>query len=255
MCTLALYFKAFHEVPLVVAANRDEHYDRPSAAPVLLGGAPGIVAGRDLRVGGTWMGINDNGLFVGILNRRANAAAHPQSEARSRGLLCMDLLKTDDALAARIWMQAQRQHYQPFTVVFADAKRAWAAYNTQEDKMELIELSAGLHVFSSHAEVDLRSEKADRAYRQFAALLGDQPGVKDQAQALGKLQTFLSDHNTLRNSADGGREAICVHSEVSGTVSASVVFLSEAPQRFRMFHCPGPPCRKRFGQALTLPVR
>jgi hypothetical protein len=112
-----------------------------------------------------------------------------------------------------------------------------------------------LHVFSSAAEVDLRSEKADRAYRQFAQLLGDQEGMsKDQTQALGKLQTLLSDHNALGNSG-GAREAICVHGEVSGTVSASLVFLSEPLRRFQMFHCPGPPCRNGFGEAFTLPLR
>lgn len=239
----------------MIAANRDEHYDRPSAAPALLDGDPAIVAGRDLRVGGTWMGINDHGLFVGILNRRANGAAHPQAQPRSRGLLCMDLLKTRSALAAHASMQGERRLYQPFTVVFADAKRAWAAYNTH-NKIELIALPPGLHVFSSAAEVDLRSEKADRAYRQFAQLLDDQGCMtKDQMQALGELQTLLSDHNAPGNSGGGAREAICVHGEVSGTVSASLVFLSEPLRRFQMFHCPGPPCQNRFGEAFTLPVR
>jgi uncharacterized protein with NRDE domain len=70
MCTLALYFKVFTGYSVVVAANRDEHYERPSAPPSIIGGSPTIVAGRDLRAGGTWLGINEYGLLVGILNRR-----------------------------------------------------------------------------------------------------------------------------------------------------------------------------------------
>src|SRR6266850_2262989 len=59
MCTLAVYVRQFADTPLVVAANRDEFFARPATPPELLTtAAPRIVGGRDLRAGGTWLGIN-----------------------------------------------------------------------------------------------------------------------------------------------------------------------------------------------------
>ena len=255
MCTLALYFKAFQKFPLLIAANRDEHYDRPSLTPDLIETEPAIIAGKDLRVGGTWMGVNEKGMFVGILNRRANGAINPVVATRSRGLLCMDLLMRASAYNACDFIREHRQPYQPFTVVVADENRAWAAYNGS-DGVLLVELSQGLHVFSSHAEVNLHSEKGDRASKQFATLLTDlAPGRDDRVSILARLQLLLSDHSVPADGEGARGEAICVHGEMSGTVSASVAVLSAADRQFEFFHCPGAPCRNIFGEALRLALR
>jgi len=55
--------------------------------------------------------------------------------------------------------------------------------------------------------------------------------------------------------ADSGREAICVHGEVSGTVSASIAILSDANHEFEFFHCPGAPCQNSFAAAVKLPIQ
>ena len=78
--------------PLLIAANRDEQYDRPSAPPQLLGKEPKFIAGRDLRAGGTWLGANEHGVIAAMLNRRINSQNVAFADARSRGLLCIDLL-------------------------------------------------------------------------------------------------------------------------------------------------------------------
>lgn len=249
MCTLALYYKAFRGMPLLVAANRDEHYDRPSAPPVLLKTTPKIIAGKDLRVGGTWLGVNERGLFVGILNRRGNGDATASATTRSRGLLCMDLLTHASADAVRGFIDRHRESYQPFTVVVADDRHSWAAHNGN-GTLSLTELTPGLHVFSSHAEVDSHSDKSDRASKQFALLLdGFEPSA-----LMPRLKVLLSDHSVPANGSGARGEAICVHGEVSGTVSASVVLLAEARRRFEFFHCPGPPCQNNFGSASELPL-
>ena len=73
---------------LVVAANRDEFYGRPSAPPSEI--EPGVVAGRDLVAGGTWLGMNRHGLFVAVTNRNAPVRT---ADARSRGLLALEALR------------------------------------------------------------------------------------------------------------------------------------------------------------------
>jgi uncharacterized protein with NRDE domain len=126
---LALYFNVFAEHPIIVAANRDEHYDRSSAPPNLIGRNPAIVAGKDLVAGGTWLGVNEHGLSVGILNRRVTQEQKP-ANFRSRGLLCLDLLGLKSAACAEAYLhEPQKSVYQPFTLVFADGAQAWTAAN------------------------------------------------------------------------------------------------------------------------------
>ena len=67
MCTLVLAAGVFPGASLVIVANRDELLDRPSSPP--LRWSEGFVAPRDDLAGGTWLGINAAGVFVGITNR------------------------------------------------------------------------------------------------------------------------------------------------------------------------------------------
>ncbi len=257
MCTLALYFRCFDAYPILVAANRDEHFDRPSAPSALLEGEPKIVAGRDLRAGGTWLGVNEHGLLVGVLNRRVNgikSAALPATVVRSRGALCKELLQLNSAQAARQRIDGDRNRYNPFTIVFADKYDAYVAYN---DEVKIISqvLQPGLHVFSSAAEFDLNSAKAERAHQRFASLINPLSEKNQEPREwLPGLQNILSDHS-LGNGSDNPGDAICVHRDVSGTVSSSVIFLAQSDSRFETFHCLGAPCRNSFDSEIILQVR
>ncbi len=254
VCTLALYFRCFDAYPMVVAANRDEHFDRPSAPPVLMDDEPKIIAGKDLRAGGTWLGVNDAGVMVGILNRRINGDALPATVARSRGALCMELLQLESANAARQRIDADRYRYNPFTIVFADKHNAYIAYN-DDPKIITQVLQPGLHVFSSAADFDLNSAKAKRAHERFASLMNPLSENDTQPkQWLAALQSILSDHS-LGDGSDNPGDAICVHRETSGTVSSSVIFLSQARSQFETFHCLGAPCRNAFDSEIILHVR
>jgi uncharacterized protein with NRDE domain len=254
VCTLALYFQQFAEYPLLVAANRDEHFDRPSAPPALLRDELKMIAGKDLRAGGTWLGVNESGLTVAILNRRINGEMLPATAARSRGALCMELLHLRSAPAARQRIDADRYRYNPFTIVFADKQNAYVAYN-DESKIINQALQPGLHVFSSAAEFELHSAKAERAHERFASLMNPpSEQSKQPMEWLAPLQSILSDHS-LSDGSDNPGDAICVHREASGTVSSSVIFLAQARGRFETFHCLGAPCRNSFDSEITLQVR
>ena len=244
----------FKDYPLIVAANRDEHYDRPSAPPALLNTQPAIIAGRDLRANGTWLGVNEYGLIAGVLNRRFDGRQLSASEARSRGLLCMDVLNFDSSRASNEFIQGHRFRYNPFSLLFADGHEAYVSYN-DEQKIITEKLETGLHVFSSAAEFEMHSTKADRAYALFAKLSTQvRPTNGKTLESIAALQTVLSDHSLVADSNDPG-DAICVHRESSGTVSSSVIYFSEAESRFYTFFCAGAPCRNSFGDALKLDVR
>jgi uncharacterized protein with NRDE domain len=254
MCTLALYWKVFPGYSMIVAANRDEHYDRPSAPPAIIGTSPTIVAGRDLRAGGTWLGINEYGLLVGILNRRQQPGSVAQDAYRSRGLLCLEVLRLSQvAELDRVFLDLAPGDYQPFTVVCVDTDRACVAYNTHE-AIERIELSDGLHVFSNSFEFGAPSEKVNRVYERFLNLsqVGNRPiSPGDYLDGAAKA---LGDH-ALGDHLNDPREAVCVHGDISGTVSSSIIFFSDAKRQFQMYYCAGAPCRNPFALQSTLDVR
>ena len=265
---------------MVVAANRDEHYDRPSTPPALLKANPAILAGRDLRAGGTWLGVNEHGVLAGILNRRWSPTGKPVGRnpereppaksgdrvegtdgeqeplpgTRSRGLLCLDILALKTAAEARGFIRTHRDDYQPFTLLCADANDAWSAYNLG-GQIKTNSLGPGLHVFSNASEFDASSDKRDRAYACFADFAEDLK--TDRAAAANeflRLREVLGDH-TLGDGSNDPRDAICMHGEFSGTVSSSIVLYSQRERRLRTYYCPGAPCRTVFGQAIELDVR
>jgi uncharacterized protein with NRDE domain len=242
------------QYPLIVAANRDEHYDRPSAAPNLWSTEPEIMAGKDLLAGGTWLGVNERGVLAGILNRRLPNDQSKPVHARSRGLFCLDLLHRSSAAEARQLTQRQDESYQPFTVLCADADEAWMAYNTDRE-VRTQRLADGLHVLSNTADFNIRSAKIDRAYARFAEVASDSMQSSQSAtEMVCSLRNVLADH-ALGSGSQDPREAICVHGDTSGTVSSTIIFYSQPERRFYVFDCPGPPCLGSFGEALALDLR
>ena len=124
MCTLAIYFKVAPKWPVIIAANRDEFLDRPATDPALLSDDPQIVGGKDLRAGGTWLGLNEYGLVAGLLNRRPAEESNP--DARSRGMLCLDALQRSTAADAARFAGAERGcDYNPFNLLMASREEAY----------------------------------------------------------------------------------------------------------------------------------
>jgi uncharacterized protein with NRDE domain len=244
----------FKQYPLIVAANRDEHYDRPSAPPTRWSTEPKIIAGKDLLAGGTWLGVNEHGVLAGIVNRRLNSEQDAPVHTRSRGLFCLDLLSRPSAAEAREFTQWQEETYQPFTALFADRGEAWVAYNIGRE-VRSQRLHEGLHVLSNAPHFDIRSEKIDRAYLRFAQFV-DVSGLSslNKTAMVRSLRRVLGDH-TLGNGSNDPKQAICVHGDTSGTVSSTIVIYSQTERRFYVFDCPGPPCQSAFGEALGLDLR
>jgi uncharacterized protein with NRDE domain len=85
MCLILLAWRARADYPLVLAANRDEFYSRPTAPAQFWADRPEILAGRDLEKGGTWLAIGPNGRLAAVTNYRDGRA--PRLGRRSRGEL------------------------------------------------------------------------------------------------------------------------------------------------------------------------
>ncbi len=95
MCLLVFQYDQHPTYSLVFAGNRDEFYDRPTAPASFWDDTPHVLAGRDLKAGGTWMGVTRNGHWGVVTNIRDQ---HPHREdARSRGTLVADYLQDEPA--------------------------------------------------------------------------------------------------------------------------------------------------------------
>jgi uncharacterized protein with NRDE domain len=249
MCTLALYLRQFEHYPLVIAANRDEHFSRPSAAPQILLEEPMVFGGKDLVAGGTWLGVNEHGVVAGIVNRRVKAA-NPTHRPRSRGLLCLDMLRAENPAQARALLD--REHaarYQPFLLLLASVEGAFVAFNS--NKIDRIDLDAGIHVFSNTSFSDSKGGKLDHARELFSAAarslrtpLRRSPVQLDSAVKV--LHHVLSDHAPVNNSHEP-RNSICVHASGDyGTVSSSIIFYAAVEKEFHFYHAAGAPCRVNY---------
>lgn len=252
MCTLAVFRDISARYPVVVAANRDELFERPSAAPALLADPSGVVAGRDLRAGGTWFGCRVDGAFLaaGLLNRRVGARHEGSAAPVSRGTLCLGALRhgsVDAALA-----DARGGHpdaFDPFNLLIVDRSRGVVVDN--RDGLHETELGIGLSVLTNLDVNDPRCPRLASAHAGFervVPLLAADPSATDLVDALAAV---LGDH---KGSADASGEdpfaRVCVHAGAFGTRSSSIV-LARADGGVDYFHADAAPCRKPFERIKT----
>ena len=170
MCLLVLAWQAHPRYRLVVAANRDEFHERP-AAPLAKWDPPDdILAGRDLRARGTWLGMDRQRRFGVITNFRE--LQRPQPDAPTRGALIPDYLRGAAGAGAFLAdLQPQAPRYSGFNLLLTDRDSLWYASNRAEPFAR--SLSPGVYGLSNEF-LDTPWPKLRRVRRRFDAWLGDQ---------------------------------------------------------------------------------
>ncbi|HVA80484.1 MAG TPA: NRDE family protein [Candidatus Binataceae bacterium] len=247
MCTLAIYFRVAPEWPVVIAANRDEFLDRPALDPAVLNDNPHVIGGKDLRAGGTWLGISANGLVCGLLNRPTVNGGNPR--ARSRGLLCLDALRRPTARDAAAFAAAENgANYNPFNLLVAGRDAAFVVYN-RSGEIELVELAPGLHLLSNQNVDDFECPKISRSYGRFAELGGNPEFLRDPTAMRPELARLLADHSPQPDPRTGRPNSLCLHLDNYGTRSSSMIFLGRNFGRVEHFFAPGAPCKTAFAAA------
>ena len=119
MCLILLAFDVHPDYTLVLAANRDEFYDRPTAAAGFWDEAPGVLGGRDLRAGGTWLGIDRGRRLAAVTNYRQGT--REATAPRSRGHLVGDYLtETIDARTHIARVEREAAMYNGFNLICGD---------------------------------------------------------------------------------------------------------------------------------------
>lgn len=209
MCLIALAHHVSERHPVVIAANRDEDYERATRPAHRWEDAPGVIGGRDALHGGSWLAVSDRGRFAAVTNLRGA----PQ-RTRSRGLLVSGFVTSDqtpESFAATV--AAQARHYAGFHLVLGDASGA-IVYVTPDEAPRV--LPPGIHGFSN-APAEERWPKVDYAAGRVKAILEHSANVEEDLLEL------------LRAPRGRGRveEEVFIAGERYGTRASTVVLVSD----------------------------
>lgn len=168
MCLILFAYQHHPRYPLILAANRDEFYDRPTRALGFWPDQPEIAAGRDLKRMGTWLGINRQGRLAAVTNYREGGVQRP--EALSRGQLVTDFIAGRAAAPAYLQkLHANGHLYNGFNLIVGDARRLYYYSNRGASPSPV---QPGIHGLSNHL-LDTHWPKVRDGRSKMAAILAE----------------------------------------------------------------------------------
>jgi uncharacterized protein with NRDE domain len=229
MCTLIAAVQTLPESPLVIAANRDERLDRPAAGPRLWPGSPAFIAPVDQAAGGTWLGLNAAGVFVGVTNR---FGVERDDSRESRGRLVVEALSFRSARALHTALEGlSPKRFNAFHLFYSDATAAFVTWSTG-DRINQESLLPGVHIIT---ERSLGGDDRDRT----ELIRSYWPSVE---KGPGQLTDRLGDLLRLQRDPPGG--GVCIHAPALnyGTRSSLVLLLQQNIGESEFLWANGPPC-------------
>jgi uncharacterized protein with NRDE domain len=189
MCLIVLAWQASPAMRLAVAANRDEFFARPAAPAAWWPDAPGVLAGRDLKAGGSWLGVTRTGRFAALTNFR-DASAPRKSDAPSRGSLVGDFLRKEEGPAAFLSRLARNADtFEGFNLLVSDGGELWSFSNAEESGP--VALSPGIYGLSNHL-LETPWPKVTAARKRLEHALAAARGAEDLE---GRLLALLGDRS------------------------------------------------------------
>lgn len=185
MCIVLFQWQPQSDTPLILAANRDEMYNRPAEAARWRGN---IFCGIDKQAGGTWFGVTKEGRFAAVTNVRESLSALPE-DLKSRGQLPLNYLNM--ATTPETYVQqiaGQQDDYGPFNLLVGDRESLWYVGNRGAAPQEV---EPGLHGLSN-ALLDTPWPKIERG----KALL--RQAIEQGATSKGLLRVLQDRHQPQR---------------------------------------------------------
>jgi uncharacterized protein with NRDE domain len=170
MCLIAFAWQVNAAYPLVLAANRDEVRTRAAAPAAFWDDRPGLLAGRDLSAGGTWLGVTRAGELAAITNARGRKPFDPR--APSRGRLVVGILDASfPPDVRRRGVEEVGARLNGFNLLHFARESAWVLESARSSGRAV---ERGVHALSNHM-LDTPWPKVERAKRRLAAAMASQP--------------------------------------------------------------------------------
>lgn len=173
MCLILIAHGARSDFPLVIAANRDEYYRRPTASAGFWQDHPHILAGRDLECMGTWLGVTRRGRFAAITNFR-DPRGH-KTDAPSRGELVRNFLASDREPREYLeHVASEALRYNGFNLLAGDLD---GVFYFSSHTAVTHQVSPGIHGLSNHL-LDTPWPKVERGKQRLLAALAGEPSAE-----------------------------------------------------------------------------
>ncbi len=241
MCTVVILRRPDHDWPLLIGANRDEMKDRSWKEPARhWNDRTHVMAGIDEQAGGTWLGVNDDGVMACVLNRFGTLGSHP--DFRSRGELPLEALDHAEAeIAAESFDDINPEAYRPFNMVIADYQTAWWIKNDGM-AVQIEEIGEGVSMISAHDLNDQKSERIKLHLPRFRSAPAPEPDQDDWMTWIALMGS--------RKSASDARGAMQIETDTGfETVSSSLIAFPKPWDKSRKTvwkFCTGKPAEGNF---------
>ncbi len=169
MCLIYVAVDAHPNYRIVIAANRDEFYDRPTAPASFWHEAPRLLAGRDIRAGGTWLGVTRTGRMAALTNYRDQESK--RAEAPSRGAMVSGFLLGKEKPGLYLEQISVNAHrYNGFNLLVGQGAN-FHYYSNRARGIRMLE--PGIHGLSNHL-LDTPWPKVEKGKQALRALLTEE---------------------------------------------------------------------------------
>lgn len=228
MCLILFAYKVHPKYPLIVTANRDEFYDRPTQKAHWWDTQPAILAGKDLKGGGTWLGVTQSGRFAALTNYRD--LRHICPDAPTRGTLVTNFLLQENTSALQYAQTIENDEaFNGYNLLLYENQKdalVWHSNVSGESRV----LEAGIYGVSN-ALLDTSWPKVEAGKKFLKDLLNENEDTFDVEKAFSYLQdTFKPADETLPDTGVGLEwerllSPLFIKSPKYGTRSSTVVLM------------------------------
>jgi uncharacterized protein with NRDE domain len=227
VCLILFSYNQHPDYQLILAANRDEYYDRPTRALSFWEDEPNVLAGRDIKSNGTWLGMSRTGRFGAITNYRDPATQ--RLDAPSRGVLVSNFLSGSEAAHAYLeTVESVGHHYNGFNLLIGDSSGLWH-YSNRGDSVQ--KLNPGLFGLSNRL-LDTPWPKVKKGKAELLKVVKEKNAIRfEDLFAILANKSRPPDKDLPQTGVDLEWERllspIFITSDVYGTRSSSIILLEK----------------------------
>lgn len=231
MCSIFFALDAHPKYRLILAANRDEFYERPTAAAQFWVDAPHILGGRDLVHGGTWLGVTKTGRFAAVTNYRDPLA--PLGNL-SRGNLVGNFLRGEHSVRNYLEnIERERKNYSGFNLLAGEIESEIGYFSNRASGVKI--LASGVYGLSNHL-LDTPWQKVRRGKIALQELLKKEDFSSENLFAILRDAEIAADENLPETGIGLERErvlsAIFIETPVYGTRCSTVLLAGRTGEIF-----------------------
>lgn len=231
MCLMSFQWNIHPDYPLILVSNREEAYGRPTSRLHFWKDHPQLIAGRDLKAMGTWMGMSTNGRIASLTNDMFSSVEHVEPTT-SRGNLVKDfLLNESPPLFYGVNLKDSRKQFRGYQLLFGDLSQLFV-YQNATGLMK--RLKAGTHSISNALSFDLL-ERNTRGKALLERYIEDNPtslNVEELASLFSDAHpaedvSYLTSELKISEEEAKKYSSVFIEGEEFGTVSTSVILVDK----------------------------